>query len=329
VCLALLTGGLMAAVSAAQESDPRAEAKTLFDEASALARKGRCVDAIPKLERSLNLDPASGTAYNLAVCEETVGRTATASRYYQRAAQLAGSEGNLERRASALSEDARVAAEVAHLIVDVPPSHRVADLRVSCDGVDVSWQSWGAAVPIDPGDHTIEARASGRVAWTAQVKVERSRSATVAVPLLEPQPNETGKPVADLANDNDTDTGHATSSRLAAFIVGGAGIAAVVVGAGLGIGGLVKNGESEDKCPDPGDGEQCVDKSTEYQDALDLKDGARALGTAGLTTLVLGGAAVATGVILFATSAGDEGTTARRITLIGTPAGLLLSGAFE
>jgi len=56
----------------------RAASVALFDEGRAALQRGDLAVACSKFQESNRLDPAVGTAFNLANCEEQRGRTSTA-----------------------------------------------------------------------------------------------------------------------------------------------------------------------------------------------------------------------------------------------------------
>src|SRR5688572_13616735 len=72
----------------AQPSD-RKRAEALFNEARTLMDRSDFSAACPKLEQSWNLDPATGTAFNLALCFEKAGRLASALAWYEKAREAA------------------------------------------------------------------------------------------------------------------------------------------------------------------------------------------------------------------------------------------------
>src|SRR6478672_4877951 len=66
--------------------DPTA-AEALFRAGRAAADKGDYVTACPKFEESNRLDPELGTAFNLADCDEHVGKVASAWQLFKEVAQ--------------------------------------------------------------------------------------------------------------------------------------------------------------------------------------------------------------------------------------------------
>src|SRR5262245_4366437 len=91
-----------AAPALAQPSpDARAAAAALFEDGKRLMGENKYAEACPKLEESQRIDPGMGTLYNLSVCFEATGRTASAWVGFREVAQLAAASGQSEREKAA------------------------------------------------------------------------------------------------------------------------------------------------------------------------------------------------------------------------------------
>lgn len=84
-----------------------------------------------------------------------------------------------------------------------------------------------------------------------------------------------------------------SSSRVPAYVAGGAGAAALIAGAVLGIVALTTNGRLVDSVPDG------VNSTLTYKDATALRDTANTMATASLTSLLVGAALGAATVVLW------------------------------
>lgn len=144
-------------------------AEAAFAEGRALMQKGRFEEACPKLEASQSLDPALGTLLNLADCYEKIGKTASAWVRYREAAALALERASKEREAIARERAAALEPRLCRLVVKV--GEQPADLVVTRDGATVSRAAFGIPVPVDPGTHRVEARASGMAPFSTDVDV--------------------------------------------------------------------------------------------------------------------------------------------------------------
>ncbi|MDP9152244.1 MAG: hypothetical protein M3O36_20150 [Myxococcota bacterium] len=142
--------------------------------------------ACPRLAQSEMLDPAPGTALNLALCYQQQGKLATAWAAYKTAQSLADRTGQKERLAVATKSAAELEPELSRMTIFVPPSSRVAGLEVRIDGDKIGEFEWGVAMPRDGGGHDIEASAPGKQTWRRHVDLQESGGrVTAEIPALE------------------------------------------------------------------------------------------------------------------------------------------------
>ncbi|WP_437874295.1 hypothetical protein [Sorangium sp. So ce513] len=161
-----------------------AAAQALFDAARQLMAQGKHADACPKLEESQRLDPGIGTQFNLAVCYEQIGRTASAWSMFLEVAGAAKAAGQVEREKVARQRATALEPRLIRLTITAP-GDAPADLQVKRDGAVVGRAQWGIPVPVDPGKHTIEATAGGKAPFTKTIELNRAgTSETVAIPPL-------------------------------------------------------------------------------------------------------------------------------------------------
>jgi hypothetical protein len=155
-------------------------AETLFRDGKAAMKVGDYVRGCPKLAESYRQDPTSGTLLALAYCQEQAGKTASAWGTYNAVIVRAGQERRGDREKIARERAAWLEDRLSKLVVDVPPA--VASLRgiaVKLDGEVLPSAAWGSAMPIDPGDHLVEATADGMQPWHRQVSVGTSNDREV------------------------------------------------------------------------------------------------------------------------------------------------------
>jgi hypothetical protein len=333
--------------AAASAQSDSAAARGLFSEARALMEEERFAEACPKLEESLRLDQGMGTQFNLAHCWEKLGRTASAWALFLDVAAAARA-GNQPDRETAARERAKVLeAKLARLRIDVPEPSR--DMQIERDGQDVGRAAWGTAMPVDPGKHTITVSAPGKKDWTSDVDVPAtSRTVSVKIPALTdaplPQPvmevsEPSGGPAPVEAEVADTrrDSGGSNGQTVAAFIVGGVGLAAAATGTVFMIQSRQDNAAALKLCREPEvapDGtltgeEVCgtPDEQTRWQG---LVDDAKSNRTIGLVGLGVGTAALATAVVLFVTADSGGSDSAFHVAplLARDLQGAALSGTF-
>jgi len=184
-CVALLFGLLVwllpALLSAAEAA--QATAKALFAEGRRLAASGEYAQACAKFDDSYRLNPGIGTNFNLADCLEHVGRTASAWARFRDVATATKAAGQFDRERVAQARAAVLEPNLSRLTVDVQSP--VAGEIVYRDGIVIAEFSWGIPLPVDPGDHAVEAVAPKRKAWSASVTVGPSaESVKLSVPSL-------------------------------------------------------------------------------------------------------------------------------------------------
>jgi hypothetical protein len=193
----LALAALLALPRAALANDPVA-AEALFDRGRALMDKGLYASACPKFAESQRLDPAVGTLLNLAECYDKAQKLALAWATFREADAAASREGQAARAAYAHKRADELEKRLARLSIDVPPDARVDGLVILRDGDAVREPVWGIPVPIDPGPHTIEARAPGYTTYTTTV-VATKESPPVVIPLLEKAPMDAPPPATTAA----------------------------------------------------------------------------------------------------------------------------------
>ena len=151
-----------------------------------LMSTGDYAAACPKLETSQHLDPAVGTLLNLADCDEKSGKTASAWAEFLRAANEAYKAGDERRERAARERASAIEPRLSKLTVTVAPAAALRALAIERDGDAIEPATWGVALPVDPGKHTIAARAPGRKPWKTVVEVSANQSVTtVEIPTLE------------------------------------------------------------------------------------------------------------------------------------------------
>jgi hypothetical protein len=310
----LLCGMLLAGSEQAWAQSDSAAARALFAEGRSLMDGERYAEACPKFEESLRLDHGMGTQFNLAYCWEKVGRTASAWALFLDVAAAARA-GNQPQREAAARERAKVLEpKLTRLRIEVTDA--APDTKVERDGQDVGKAAWGTGVPVDPGKHVIRVTAPGKQPWSDDVELPATpRTVTVTVPALTDLPIERPQAEALPANpppvEADVHTPRAdgaSGQKVAALVVGGVGLAAAATGTFFLIQSRLDNADALELCREPTDDpdvERCVDLD-EQKRLEDLQKDARRGALIGFVGVGIGGAALITAVILYATADGDS-----------------------
>jgi len=324
---ALLIASLLLASAPALADVPAAEkaaAEALFEHAKLLMKDGRYPVACAKFQESQRIDPGIGTMLYLADCFEKNGQTASAWAEFLDAAAAAKSAGQPDREKKANDRANALEPRLNRLSITVAIGAESAGLEVKRDGKPVGKPLWGTAVPIDPGEHLVEAAAPGKKAWSKKVKVDPAFTTplTIEIPSLEAlpppveppkvapakveppkvappkteppktEPPKSGPPTAPrdpgpIVTTRDT----MPSVRIAGGALIGVGIGAAAVGGILGAVTLLKKSSA---------GTNCRPNGVCGPDGAQDLSGARSLATPTNVMLGVGGGLFLTGVIILA-----------------------------
>jgi hypothetical protein len=318
-CLLAVAGfGTLAQTTHAQSDS--AAARALFAEGRSLMEDERFAEACPKFEESLRLDHGMGTQFNLAHCWEKLGRTASAWALFLDVA-AAAKAGNQQQREAAARERAKaIESRLTRLRIDVP--NAPAEAKIERDGQDVGKAAWGMAVPVDPGTHVIRVSAPGKNTWTDEIEVPAtSRTFSVTVPALTDADAPAPVPVGEVETtpsspppvEADVDAprgGGSNGQSVTALVVGGVGLAAVATGTIFAIQSRSDNNAALKLCRTVSNGMEGCQDDNEQRRWSDLVDDAERERMIGFIGFGVGGAALVTAIILYATADGPRGREA-------------------
>lgn len=288
-----------------------AAAQALFYEARQLMKENKFGLACPKLEESLRLDYGIGTEFNLADCNEKLGKVATAWSGYLNVASAAHTSNQKEREKVARERAKALEPRLPKLEVDVPATAPQA-IEVRRDGTVVGAASWSVAVPVDPGTHKITASAPGKQPWEGKVDVAEGKIAKIAIPALQdapvavaaaPAPAPTTPAAGPAQQTTQSQTTESfpepivespgQTQRTVGWIVSGLGIASLGVGAGFGIDSLANHNSAKSHC-----------SAANVCDSTGLSDRRAAMTAGNVSTItsIAGAGALLGGVILVLTA---------------------------
>jgi hypothetical protein len=282
-----------AGTALAQNASDKAAAEALFREGRKLYEAGQFPTACAKFAESQRLDPAPGTLLNLGGCYEKNGQTASAWATFKEAVSAAHVKGRTDWEDLARTRAQALEPNLSRLTITV--SATADGLKVLRDGVAVGQAEWGTAIPVDPGTHVVEAQAAGRRSFRQSIDVTGS-GANASVTVTELAVDSGGGPGAQ-GSDGST-------QRTIGLVVGGVGIVALGVGSAFGVVAMNKENDAthSSHCPD---GVHCDGYG------LQLGQDAHTDATASTVLFVVGGAAVAGGLVLYFTAPkGDIGVPA-------------------
>jgi hypothetical protein len=310
-----------------------ATAEALFREGRTLMDAGNYAAACPKLEESYAQDPATGTLLALGMCQERAGLTASAWATYSEAAGRAKRDGRADRERAAREHMAALEPKLAHLTIQVDPAaSALTGFSVKRDGHEIGAGAWGAKVPIDPGEHVVEASAPGRRTFSTKIKVAAQAAAqTVQVPALAEESTALPSPASSSVAVGEPRSGEPEAPRTVAplripgLIIGSVGLVT------LGVSGIFALRASSLNSDSKEDGHcnaqnQCDDVGGE------LRDDAKTAANVATVTVLAGGALTALGVTLFLLKPRKEQAQSAQVDalpLLGPgQAGMVLRGRF-
>ena len=200
---------------------------------------------------SERLSPAGGTLLNLAVCHEKEGRTATAWAEYGQARVIAVRDQRDDRLELIDERMKALEPQLSKLVIDVGAAADVPGAEITVDERVVRRPAWGTQMPVDPGEHVVEAHAPAKKVWRAHVNVGAAADVqTVGVPAWEDDgvvvaPVTLVAPIAT-ADMPSRPSSHA--NRNVALVAAGTGLAGLAVGTVFGIRAITKHADSVDAC---------------------------------------------------------------------------------
>jgi len=286
VCLLAACGfGLLTPRQASAQNPAAAEA--LFEQARAAMAAGSYDIACARFRDSDKLDPAVGTRFNLADCEERRGRVATAWSLFRGVlSELAQDD---DRRPIAEGRARALQPRLPYLTMrrgpDTPPG-----VRVSIDGVELGEGSFGVSLPMDPGTHElrlIPAEGSDGERSTFALREGERRDMPIRF---------TGVPPIVLEEEPSTSAprGREVEQQKWAYVAGSIGVAGITFGAVTGIITINKKSTANANCND--------DRRVCNQAGIDANESGKTFGTLSALGLGLGVAGLAAGAYLWLTT---------------------------
>jgi hypothetical protein len=304
---------LLPATAFAQDPPPENSAEALkhareqFGQALALQTAGDWAGALALLKEVAAVKSTPQVRFNMALCEERLGKLVAALGDYELAAADARAE-----KADKVAEEVEGRLEALRQRIPKITVKRGSGAEaaiIALDGVSLGDQVVGTPMPTDPGPHTVEAQAPGFKPFRQSLRLAEQESELLEI-VLEPEP----VPPPDLRPRPNAPRVQGRSP-VYGYIVGGVGIASLGT-AGVFLGLRAGKIDSLDKrCPDhvcPASAQSDIDAGKLYTNIANV-------------TAVVGVAALATGLVLVLTSGPRHEAS---VALAPAPGGAQLFGKF-
>jgi len=230
--LALLLGFFFGGRTA--HADPSASellaARELFREAEADEQRGNFEAALEKMKRVARVKSTPGVRVHIAYAEETIGKLVAALDDYTNAEREALEE-KPEKRDELLRSIRpaleRLRSVVPQLKVEMDPSHSPADLSIMVDGQVIASSLINLPMRVEPGEHKVEARATGYLTFQRTLETAAGTSHSVAI-VLAKAPSAPKADPSPSPPQSETRTGALLATGGAVLFVGG-GVASFLV----------------------------------------------------------------------------------------------------
>lgn len=169
------------------------DAVAAFKRGRELLAKGRLADACAAFEESHRLDPALGALLNLAECTFNLGNRPRAFALFQEVLAWATRKNDLPRIEVARLRLGTLKPLIGLAVIDLPP-----DVVVEVDRARVTT---GQTVPLDPGPHVAQLRATTGELETRTFSIDAGQTLTIG-PVGAPAPDarDAPKPIEPVAS---------------------------------------------------------------------------------------------------------------------------------
>lgn len=188
-------------------------AEAAFAEGRALLEAGDYAAACARFEASLKEDPnAPGTLLNLGLCNERLGKTATALGWFRRAQFRAAETGMTDYEDVAKTNTFSLAVRVPTIRIEL--AHPApAGSTILLDGVALSELDL-AKVEVDPRPHVIELRSERKPPVRVDFTIKDGDNKTIVIPV----------PAPPVPRTQIVEIDHGRTRRLVAYAVAGGGV---------------------------------------------------------------------------------------------------------
>jgi hypothetical protein len=288
-------------------------ARELFRQGTEDADAGRYAEGLEKFRRVAAVKETAPVRFNIARCEEALGKTGAALADFE----LAAREGHEDPKAS---DVATLAGQRADALRPRVPRLTVVARSPAPDGMSVSLDggklaSLGVGLPLDPGAHVVDAKAPGSPPFHAEVTLVEGEAKKIEISL---------SPSAEAPGAEAGASPGASSSQSTWGWVTVAGGGALALGSVV---FLVLHNDAVSTLNGDCPGQRCPAAQEPQIDGT--ASNARTYEALSIALIAASAVAVGVGVVLFATAPGDHAqSVAVTAGAPAAPAGLSLRASF-
>jgi hypothetical protein len=197
-CACIMAAAPASIVHAQTPNVPGKEhAKRLFEEGVELEKKSDYAAALAKYKQAEQITATPGLRFHKGYCLEMTGKLAAALEEYEVADKMARDANKQDVRAAVTARLEPLRTRVPQIAIRLATPAK--DAEVQLDGALVGAPLLdGKGFRVDPGEHTVTARAGGYKPFTRKIEVPESQTTTVDV-TLDPATAAAPAPVAPIA----------------------------------------------------------------------------------------------------------------------------------
>jgi hypothetical protein len=324
LCVSLLAREGLAAAAEPIDDSTRNDARNLAEQGRSAFDRGDFERSRDLFHRAYALVQAPTLALYEARSLAKLSRLVEAQEAYLRAirAPLGPDSPEAFRKAvrDAEAEELQLEPRVPKAtIVVAGPGAQAADLVVKLDGQPLKAALLGVEMPLNPGNHTLEAQAPGGEASRVQFAIAEQERKSVELPVAAARASVAARP-SPIAASPPAAPPRSSWQRPAAFAAGGLGLAGLGTGLVTGLLATSRHSKAEEQCPN----HTCVE-GTAGADALSSFRSLRTVSTVGY---VVGAVGVAAGVTLLLTAPSSHSDNHASLSVWMNAGSAGLAGAF-
>jgi hypothetical protein len=308
--------GLASAPAAAEPPKDLAQLRQVFGEGRQLEDKGQWAEALDKFKEVAAAKVTPQVRFHIALCEENLGKLVSAKKGFELAGAEATAAGSsaIEVPPAAKEHVDAINARLGKLHIEA--AAKLGASKLTLDGNAVAEAEIADDLEVDPGAHVVEVKdGSGKSTFRKEITVAEKGSEKLVIPAAAASADEAPSPISS------------GGSHVPAYVVGGVGLGLLAL-SGVFFGLRASNiATVKATCTN-----QVLLTGCSPADASLASQGKAFTGAAD-AFVVIGGAAVATGVVLYfalgpKTTSGSTASSASAAWVAPTGRGFAVGGVF-